>query len=375
MRELTGLEKASILLIAMGTKLTAEVFKHLKEPEIERLSAQIMKMREVEPAMIQSVLMEFASAANADASTMGGKDFAMQVLEQVIGQEKASKLLDKAAMDYRQPFESLWDVDATRLGRVLCQEHPQVIALVLTYLPSDKAAVVLTAMSDELQAEVAHRICVMSDADTEILMSIEDSLKAKLAATANQVVSTAGPKTLVEILNNAERTTERNVLGALQDQDPEIGEQVRSMMFVFEDLPKLEDRAVQLILREIDQEDLRLALKGASEEIRTLIFRNMSERAAEMLKEDLEMIGSVRAKEIEAAQQRVISIVRNLLNSGEATLKSQEEGAEVSDGGSGGSEWEDMMKQFESEDGGDVNASATQEDQSGESADQIDKAA
>lgn len=370
------MEKAGILLIAMGTQLTAEVFRHLKEPEIERLSAQILKMREVEPGVVQSVLKEFLSITSASASASGGKDFAMQVLEQVVGQEKAGKLLDKAAMDYRQPFESLWDVDSMRLSQVLEQEHPQVVALVLTYLPPDKSAVVLSSLTDDMQAEVARRICTMSDTTPEILMAIENTLKTRLAESANQVVTTAGPKTLVEILNNAERTTERNVLSALQSEDPEIGDQVRSMMFVFEDLPKLEDRSIQLVLREIDQEDLRLALKGASEEIRTLIFRNMSERAAEMLKEDLELLGSVRTKELEAAQQRVVSVVRRLINSGEVTITASGEGSETGEGGGdSNSEWEAMMKQFESDDNGGQPAASTEGGDSGESGDKVDMAA
>jgi flagellar motor switch protein FliG len=368
------MEKAGVMLIALGTNLSAQVFKHLSEQEIERLSAQILKMREIDSSVVERVVREFdlVTSSGVVGGAMGGKDFASQLLEQVVGHDKASKLLDKAAAEYRQPFESLWDVDPGRLCRVLAEEHPQVIAMVLTYVPPDKAAAVLSGLGVELQSEVARRICTMDEIDQDVMSAVEEAIKTKLADSTTQIVTTSGPKILVEILNNAERSTEKNVLGGLQEQDPAIGEQVRSMMFVFEDLPKLEDRTVQLVLREIDQEDLRLALKGASTEIRELVFRNMSERAAEMLKEDLELVGSVQPKDLEAAQQRVVMVVRRLLASGQATLTTNSDSdaqLEIVEGGN--AEWDQMMKQFEETE----NGGSTGGGQSDESGDQVDMAA
>ncbi|HPP73933.1 MAG TPA: flagellar motor switch protein FliG [Armatimonadota bacterium] len=326
-KDLTGLEKASILLVALGTNIAAQVFKHLTESEIERLSAQIIKLENVDRELMDAVIGEFEQlVTNSMAGAQGGKDFAAQVLEQVVGGEKASELLVKAGSPvYNRPFESLWGIDTSHLARMLSKEHPQVAALVLTYLPSEKAAAVLSEFTEELQTEVAHRICMTTEPDPEALAAIEEALQVKASAFTDKPAVTAGPKALVEILNSVTRPTERNVLETLANQDPNVAEEVRSMMFVFEDLPKLEDRTVQVVLREIDQEDLRLALKGADDVLKDLIFKNMSERAAEMLKEDLELITNVRAKDVEAAQQKIVYVVRRLLASGEAMLRNSDD--------------------------------------------------
>ena len=323
--ELTGLEKASILLIAMGTEVAAEVFKHLTEPEIERLSAQIIRMQYVDQGVIDAVVAEFEQVRGRVRGTRGGKNFAAQVLEQVVGGEKASELLNRAAIPgYGRPFGSLWDLDVDQLSRILAREHPQVIALVLAHLPPEKAAAILCECSEETQAEVAHRICTMDSIEPDIMRAVEDALQTRLTSGADVSTESGGPKILVEILNSATRATERNVLDSLTSRDPAVGEQVRSLLFVFEDMPKLEDRTIQSVLREVEQEDLRLALKGASDEIKEIIFKNMSERAADMLKEDLELLSHVRAKDVEAAQQKLVYVVRRLLASGEAVLKGAE---------------------------------------------------
>lgn len=326
---LTGLEKASIVLIALGANTAAEVFKHLSELEIERLSAQIMKLRDIDSSVMDAVIAEFEQMCMASKNgAMGGKEFAAQVLEQAMGQEKANELIEKAGTAYiGRPFESLWQAEAVQIAVALGKEHPQIIALVLTYLPSEKAALVLSELSESIQTEVAHCICTLEETDPYVLTAIEEALNTKLSTAGAQTTSAGGPKTLVDILNNATRSTERLVLNSLNSQDPEVGEQVRKMMFVFEDLPKLDDRTVQIVLREIDQEDLRLALKGANDEIRELVFKNMSERAADMLKEDLELLTNVKATDMEACQQKIISVVRRLIVSGEAIMKDSEEEA------------------------------------------------
>lgn len=337
--DLNGLEKACILLVSMGTGVAAEVFKHLTEPEIEQLSAAIIKMQNVDPKIVDAVIKEFEAIAAEPGGAGGGKSFAAQVLEQAMGQEKANELMDRAATPGRgRPFGSLWDLNAGQLAKILKDEHPQVSALVITFLPPGRAAMVLGEFPEELQGEVALRICTMQEADPDVLSAIEETLQAKLTSVSSSSMQTSasdGPKTLVDILNNADRSMERNILGALQNEDPEVGEQVRDMIFTFEDLPKLEDRAVQLVLREVEQEDLRLALKGADEEIQSLIFKNMSERAAEMLKEDLELVGNAKTKDIEAAQQKLVAVVRRLLAAGEASMKEageeQSVGAAMSD--------------------------------------------
>ncbi|MEN6521592.1 MAG: flagellar motor switch protein FliG [Armatimonadota bacterium] len=325
--QLTGLEKASIVLIALGTDVTADVFKHLREPEIEKISGQIMKLRNIDAAVIETVVSEFQQMCTAARNGLsGGKDFAARALEQAMGQEKANELLDKAGTaSYGRPFESLWEAEAKQLAAVLAKENPQIIGLVLTYLPSEKAALVLAEMDDRMQAEIAHSICTQGETDPYVLSAIEEALNAKLLTADSQAASVGGPKALVDILNNATRSTEQLVLGSLASQDPEMGEQVRKMMFVFEDLIKLDDRTMQIVLREIDQEDLRMALKGANDDIKGLAFRNMSERAADMLREDLELLANAKPEDMEAGQQKIVNVVRRLIASGEAAMKNPDE--------------------------------------------------
>lgn len=327
-KELSGVEKASVLLMAMGATTSAQVLKHLSESEIERLSAEIIRLRQVEPAIVEGVVADFerACASVKRSGISGGRDFVEQVLEQVVGAEKAGELLQKAGRpSATHRFEFLWEADADVISQMLKEEQPQIVALVLVSLPREKAAAVLSQFDEGVRTRIALNICSMEDVDPEVVAAIEDALHVKLAASSAQVVASAGPKTLVEILNNAGRATERVVLEALQKDEPSFGEQVRGMMFIFEDLPRLDDRTIQSVLREIDQEDLRLALKGADDTIKELIFKNMSERAAETLKEDLELAGAVKVKDIEAAQHRVVSVVRRLLASGEIALVDSEE--------------------------------------------------
>jgi len=323
--KLTGLKKASVLLMALGTDASAQVLKHLTELEIEKLSAEIVRMRQVDPEMIQAVVEEFEQSSASGAS-LAGKDFAARVLEQVIGPQKTKQMLQRAAgFTGARPFEFLWEAEAPVIARMVKEEHIQIIALVLINLPREKAAAALSEFDKDAQARIARAICAMDEVDAEVIGAIEEVLQTKLASASAEAVVAAGPKTLVEILNNVERSTERAVLDSLKKGDPAIGKQVRSLMFVFEDLARLEDRSIQTILREVDQEDLRLALKGANEKMKELIFRNMSERAAETLKEDLELAGSVKMRAIEAAQQRMASIARRLLATGEIALADSKE--------------------------------------------------
>ncbi|MEN6370674.1 MAG: flagellar motor switch protein FliG [Armatimonadota bacterium] len=325
--QLTGLEKASIVLIALGTDVTANVFKHLNEPEVEKLSSQIMKLQDIDANVIEAVVSEFRQMCTAAQSGLsGGKDFAARALEQAMGQEKATELLDKArTASCGRPFESLWRAEASKIASVLAKENPQIIGLVLTYLPSEKAALVLSELGDDIQAKVAHSICTQGETDPSVLSAIEEALNAKLLAAGSQIASAGGPKALVDILNNVTRSTEQLVLGSLASEDPEMGDQVRKMMFVFEDLIKLDDRTMQLVLREIDQEDLRMALKGANDDIKKLAFRNMSERAADMLKEDLELLTNAKPEDVDAGQQKIVNVVRKLIASGEAVLRNPDE--------------------------------------------------
>ena len=325
-QELNGIEKASLLLMALGATVSAQVFKHLSEGEIERLSTEIVRTRQVEPQVMQAVVDEFHQAYAADLGGLGdGKDFASQVLEQVVGRDKAEELIQKAGgMKRGRVFACLKSVDPGRISAVLGAEHPQIIALVLSHIAPDRAAQVISRLDESVRSEVALRICSTGAVSPDVLEVIDDILSSRLSSTDAAVEVAAGPKILAEILNMAERSTERAVLEVLHESQPEMGEQVRGMMFLFEDLVRLEDRMVQIVLREIDQEDLRTALKGAEDEIKEIIFRNMSERAAEALKEDLELTGAAKARDIESAQQRIVGVVKELLATGKIDLETSE---------------------------------------------------
>lgn len=330
--KLSGLEKASVLLMALGTSASTQVLKHLNEIEIEKLSSEIVKMHQMEPGLVQAVLDEFERMAASVASEAAGKEFASKVLEQVVGPEKAKDMVKKAARGggSTHRFEFLWESETRQIVRMIKQEEPQIIALVLVNLPRDKAAEVLSELDENLKVQVAQIICSLGEVDPDVLVAIEEALEVRLSTMGAETSSiAAGPKALVEILNNAEQSTERLVLDSLNKSDPSIGEQVRSLMFIFEDILKLEDRSIQLVMREIDQEDLRAALKGADDKVKELVFKNMSERAAETLKEDLELAGNVKVKDIESAQQRIVFVIRRLLKSGEIALVEQQQEEQV----------------------------------------------
>jgi flagellar motor switch protein FliG len=328
--DLSGLQKAAVLLITLGASTAAEVFKHLNDQEIEILTSEIVRIRHVDPDIRDRVLAEFEEIAARVVGESGGGDFATQVLEQALGQEKASKLIAKAKKPLRaRPFQSLWDASPEQIAGLLKDESPQIIALVMSNLPPEKAAGIFPLIDDEKKKEVAMRICSLSSVDADAIAEIEDTVNAKLTSSEGEVQVISGPSALAEILNNTERATEEFVLEAIRAVDESLGEQIRSKMFLYEDILRLNDRAVQLVLREVDQEDLRLAMKGSSEEIQSLIFRNMSERAAESLKEDLELLEKVRQADIDAAQQRIAATMRRMLAEGQIAIEDGSSEAEA----------------------------------------------
>ena len=326
LKELNGIKKASVLLMSLGASASAEIFKYLDEQAIETLTSEIVRIRQVDPETRDAIISELQQAVVSEAPSAGGRDFAAQVLEQALGQERAGLVMQKAAIPEKtKPFQSLWDMKPTEAAGLLAGEHPQIISLVLANLPSEKAAAIISRLEQDLQVEVAFRICAMDNVDPSVITYIEEALRSRLRRTDTTVEVAAGPDALVEILNNADRSTERLVLDALNTREPEVGQQVRKLMFVFEDILKLTDRSVQLVLREIDQEDLRYSLKACDEAVSELIFKNMSERAAETLKEDLELLEKPKMVDVEAAQQRIASVVRRLIASGDATIAETED--------------------------------------------------
>lgn len=324
--QLSGIEKASLFLITLGSKTASSVLQHLQPDEVQRLCTQIAKQKQVDPLLQQQVIHDFAQYQSA-TQTSGGMEYAQEILEQALGATKAKELLGEiAAGSAARPFDWLKPSGTVGLANTLLNERPQIIALVLAHLSADKAASVMSILPSELQGKVAHRLTSMQPVAPGIVDIIDGILRSKLSKEdTGNLKSVGGLQSLVTILNNSDRKTEGKILEYLEQTEASVAENVRQMMFVFEDIINLDDRTVQIIIRELEQDDIRLGLKGASEEIKALFFKNMSERAVEGLKEEFEMMGAVKRKDVEAAQRHIVATIRRLDESGEINLRPEEE--------------------------------------------------
>lgn len=324
--ELSGIEKASLLLISLGTKAAGDVLKHMSPDEVQRLAAQIANSRDTDPNLQDHVVEEFTTYVQSGAA-MGGLDYVKQILEQSVGSIKAKEILDDIASGAGgRPFDWIKSSMIPQLAIALRNERPQVIALVIAHLPANHAADVMAQLPPEIQGDVAYRLTSMRPVAPEIVRAVDDLMREKLSRDRRGALrSVGGLQSLVTILNNADRSTETKIIEYLQQSEPAIADSVRQLMFVFEDLVKLDDRALQIIIRELDQEDLRMSLKGAAEDIKDAFFRNMSERAVEVLKEDLEMMGPVKMRDVEGARRRVIAVVHRLDEIGEISIRPDDE--------------------------------------------------
>ncbi len=326
-----GRKKAAVLLVSIGTTGAAEVFRHLREDEIETLSLEMAKLQRVQPAIAEQVLEELAVTVQAyDSLVSGGVEFAREVLEQALGQDRAVEIVGRlATVIEMRPFEFLRRTPAEQIVTFLHNEAPQTVALVVANLHTTLAAQVLEHLPETDQAEIALRIARMGETSPDVVKQVENVMRQKLASVVQQEYSVAGGvNSLAQILNHTDRPTERNVLDTLTESDAELAAEVRRLLFVFEDIVKLDDRAIQLVLREADQKDLALALRGVSEEVKDRILANMSERGAEMLAEEMEYQPPQRKRVIEEAQGRVVAIVRKLEEAG-AVVVSRGEAEDV----------------------------------------------
>ncbi len=321
--DIPGRRKAAILLVILGPEKAAEVLKHLDESDVEMLTIEIANLGQVSNEEKRAVLQEFSNLLKArEMLASGGIEYAKKVLEKAFGPEKAMKIIERLVSNLQvKPFEFVKKADPLQLVNFLQSEHPQVIALVLSYLDPAMAAQVLGALPEDLQIEVVKRIALLERTSPEIVREIEKSLERRLSGIVSQQFSkVGGVDTAAEIMNNIDRQTEKKIMEQLTQDAPELAEEIRRRMFVFEDILKLDDRSIQLVLREVDTRDLALALKGASDEVKEKIFKNMSKRAAQLLKDELEFMGPVRVKDVEEAQQKIINIIRRLEESGEIVI-------------------------------------------------------
>lgn len=322
-KSLTGREKAAIFLVSIGTEVSADIFKHLKEDEVEELTFEIARIDKVDPEERDTVLMEFQELMMAqDFIVNGGVDYAREVLERALGTQKAVDIINRLTSSLQtKPFDFIRRTDPAHLINFIQNEHPQTIALILSYLDPQKAAQIISSLPHEIQADVAKRIATMDRTSPEILREVERVLERKLSTLASEDYTSAGGiDAVVAILNNADRTTERNIIEALEEDDPDLAEEIKKKMFVFEDIITLDDRSIQKVLRSVDNSDMAKALKAVDPEVQDKIYRNMSKRAAQMLKEDMEYMGPIRLKDVEEAQQKIVNVIRKLEEQGEIVL-------------------------------------------------------
>ncbi len=321
--QLSGRQKAAILMISLDVETAAELFKNMSKTDIEKISIEIARLEMVKSSVIDEVNQEFLNLIKAqEYVARGGVDFAETVLEKAFGPSVAKELVEKIRNSMKSHgFSTLKKADSSQLVNFLIKEHPQTIALILSYLSPEQTAEVLAEFPEELRADVAYRIATLGKISPNLLKDIEEVVESLAESVISEDMSkTGGAQALAEILNKANKMTERSILSRLEEINPELAQEVKSQMFVFEDIVLLDDRSIQRVLKNVDKKDLTLALKAADEEIKEKIFKNMSERAATLLKEDLEVLGPVRLREVEDAQRRIIEIIKQLEEEGEIII-------------------------------------------------------
>ncbi len=321
---LTGAEKAAVLLISLGADTAGKVLRHFTDSEIETIAYEIARINNVPSEVREAVLEEFASIATAQKyASQGGLTYARKILEQAMGDQQAVDVMTRLTTTMQtRPFEVMRKMDPEQVNDFLQGEHPQTIALIISYLHPQQSAEVLRSLSEDQQADVARRMALMDRTSPAIVEQLESLLEHKFSSLMSQDYAKAGGiDTLVDILNRVDRGTEKVILGRLEDSDEELAVEIRNQLFTFDDLATLDDRALQIVLREVDMhEDLPLALKASSDEVKQKIFSNISDRAEETLREDMEYLGPVRLSMVEEAQQRIVTIVRELEEKGEIVL-------------------------------------------------------
>jgi len=316
---LGGRQKAAVLLVSLGSERAAEIFRHLKDDEIEALSLDMAKLRQIPADLSSEVWGEIVETCLAQSYIAeGGVDFAREVLERAVGPERAREIVGRlSAAIERRPFEFLRRTPPEQIHAFIRNEAPQTVALVIANLHTDLAAQVLAQLEPEDQAQVAMRIGTMRETSPEVIEAVEDVLRQRLSNVISLDYAVAGGvHSLAEILNHTDRGTERNVLDSLSEVDPELAEEVRMLLFTFEDIVKLDDRSIQLVLKEVDSKDLSVALRGVAKEVQDRIFSNMSERGGEMLAEEIEYMPAQKRAVVEEAQGRVVAVVRKLEEAG-----------------------------------------------------------
>jgi flagellar motor switch protein FliG len=321
--KLNGLQKAAILLISMGREASSKVFNHLSEEEIEQLTLAIANIQKVDAKEKQEVLQEFHEMCIAqDYLAVGGIGYAQDVLESSVGKERAKQIIMRLTSQLQiKPFDFARRIDPIQIFNFLQNEHPQTIALVLAHLEPQQASSILSSLTEELQSDVARRIALLEQASPEVIKEVESILEEKLASTIRHDYSIVGGiESIVNILNGVDRSTEKSILEQLGTNNQDLVEEIKKRMFVFEDIISLDPRAIQRVIQEVENQDLLLALKAASPEVKKIIYDNMSRRMVETFEEEMQYLGPVRVKDVEESQGRIVSVIRRLEDAGEIVI-------------------------------------------------------
>jgi flagellar motor switch protein FliG len=318
-----GVKKAAILLLSMEQDQAAEILKRLSPEAMEEVSREIASMGDIPMNTRKEVFSEFYSLALANSYlTEGGLEHAKALLKKSLSEQEASRVIKQVTQQVQTtPFSFLQKAESENLLTFIQDEHPQTIALILAHLPPQKASEILVGLASQKQIEVVKRIANMEQTNPEVIQEVERGLEHRLSDIVSQTFEKAGGvDTVAEILNLADRSTEKGIMEGLEAEDPDLVEQIRRLMFVFEDILLVNDKGIQAVLKEVDNDELSLALKTASEELKQKIFKNMSERAAQLIQEDMQYMGPVRVSDVESAQQKIVDVVRRLEDAGEIII-------------------------------------------------------
>ena len=329
---LTGLRKAAILMVTLGADASAAIMRQLSEPEIEELTIEISKIRELTPTTVEGVLEEFSQLAQARSYIVqGGVGYAREVLLKAVGNERTDEILDRLQVSLQpQLFGAVRKTDPKHLSDFIRREEPQKIALILANLEAEMAAQVITHLPPEARIDVVQRLATMEMTSPEVIKQIDQVLERRLATHFSQEVSiVGGAKAVAEILNRVDRTAEKQIFEGLEPANPQLAEEIRRLMFTFDDIARLDDRSMQRLLKEVDQKELARALKAAAESVAQKIFANLSERAQTMLRQEIEYLGPVRLRDVEDAQGKIVRIVRALEEAGEIIVLGKQETGDV----------------------------------------------
>jgi len=321
--DLTGTQKAAILILGLGTDVASKVLKELSEAELERITVELANLKDVPPKLEEDVVRDFSEVITAQQYiSQGGVEYAKNLLESAIGHTRAVEILKRLEGSLKTTgFARIKNIDPKQLVNFIQHEHPQTIALILSQLAHAQAALILSDLGPELQAEVALRMATMEKISPEIIGELEGVLEGQFEEVGGRDLSiSGGTKTVAEVLNLMETSMEKAILESMEAENPELAAEIKNLMFVFEDVILLDDRSIQRVLKDVETKDLAISLKAASEEVKTKVYKNVSERVAAMIKEEIEFMGPMRLTDVESAQQRIVETIRRLQDEGQIII-------------------------------------------------------